>query len=467
MRSTAACTHATVLQAFFAAVFFSYIAVAYSWPKTFGPGDETAFLRVVAFALGKLSSLAIIGLMQSDSPQRNLYRAGLVGASMCLALTLLHSIAPFLWISLGHTFMICATNGFLAVAWCEHTAHVPPKQRATFLSLNSLFIILITTLLVGLKTSTAMPIIELLIIVTTLFQLRIDGKRKERQDTEENCRPTSLPRHLLVILFLYGAAQTTLCLCNRMLGSAFPRDVAASALPVWVVAICLGIFIMYLVSMRAKPVIVSVLVPFVSTALLAPYLFIDGGQSLQCVIVFVVTCDAAICGSGPSNARRSFTVGRFSFVFWYRSIRCIGALIGYAVGSFVLFFFELPRGPILGIALGVVYAVLCITVIALTMRLSNSEKPVPASCGNPTDASPSKSPAYISVAHRCGLTERETEVLELLEKGRSLPRIQEELHISHGTAATHVGHIYKKVGVSNRQELFDILEQEQLATKDV
>lgn len=113
MRSTAACTHATVLQAFFAAVFFSYIAVAYSWPKTFGPGDETAFLRVVAFALGKLSSLAIIGLMQSDSPQRNLYRAGLVGASMCLALTLLHSIAPFLWISLGHTFMICATNGFL------------------------------------------------------------------------------------------------------------------------------------------------------------------------------------------------------------------------------------------------------------------------------------------------------------------------------------------------------------------
>lgn len=466
MRPTIACTHTTVLQALFAAVFFSYIAVAYSWPKTFGPGDETALLRVIVFALGKLSSLAIIGFMRSDLPQRNLYRAGLVGASMCLALTILHSIVPLLWVSLGHTFMICATNSFLAVAWCEHAAHIPPKQRSTFLSLNSLFVILITTLLIGLKTSIAMPIIELLIIVTTLSQLLIDNGHRDCQEAAEDCRPTSLPRYLLVILFLYGAAQTALCLCNRMLGSTFPYNEAASILPFWVFAICLSIFLMYLLSLRANPVIVSVLVPFVSTALLAPYLFIGGGQSLQCVIVFVVTCDAAICGSGPSNARRIFTLGRFSFVFWYRSIRCIGAMVGYAAGTFVFYFFEIPNEPVPGIALGVVYAVLCITIIALTMRLSSSEKTAPTSQDKPSDASASRFPAYISVSRRCGLTERETEVLELLEKGRSLPRIQEELHISHGTAATHVGHIYKKVGVSNRQELFDILEKERLVERD-
>lgn len=53
---------------------------------------------------------------------------------------------------------------------------------------------------------------------------------------------------------------------------------------------------------------------------------------------------------------------------------------------------------------------------------------------------------------RKGLTPRETEVALLLVTGRSLPYIEEELSISHGTANTHLRHIYEKLGVHNRQE---------------
>lgn len=56
-----------------------------------------------------------------------------------------------------------------------------------------------------------------------------------------------------------------------------------------------------------------------------------------------------------------------------------------------------------------------------------------------------------------GLTPRETEVAQLLMLGRSLPYIEEELCISHGTANTHLRHIYDKLGVHNRQEFLSLV----------
>ena len=62
------------------------------------------------------------------------------------------------------------------------------------------------------------------------------------------------------------------------------------------------------------------------------------------------------------------------------------------------------------------------------------------------------------LAGRYGLTPREAEVLPLIIKGRTIARIQEELHISQGTVSTHTRHIYQKMGVSNRQGLLDMVE---------
>lgn len=59
---------------------------------------------------------------------------------------------------------------------------------------------------------------------------------------------------------------------------------------------------------------------------------------------------------------------------------------------------------------------------------------------------------------RYSLTPREREVLDLLLRGRTVLRIQEELVISRGTANTHVHHIYQKCEVSGRQELYDLVE---------
>lgn len=58
-----------------------------------------------------------------------------------------------------------------------------------------------------------------------------------------------------------------------------------------------------------------------------------------------------------------------------------------------------------------------------------------------------------------GLTERETEVLELLVRGRTLKVVAERLTISKGTAGTHIANIYRKADVHKQQDLIDLFEQ--------
>lgn len=61
-------------------------------------------------------------------------------------------------------------------------------------------------------------------------------------------------------------------------------------------------------------------------------------------------------------------------------------------------------------------------------------------------------------ARAVGLTARETEILSLLVRGRTLPYIANELFVTTGAVKTHVRHIYEKALVNNRQELLDKVE---------
>lgn len=63
-----------------------------------------------------------------------------------------------------------------------------------------------------------------------------------------------------------------------------------------------------------------------------------------------------------------------------------------------------------------------------------------------------------ALSDRYGLTPREREVAHLLARGRNLPFVQKELHISQNTAQTHARHIYRKLGVHSRQEFLDLAE---------
>lgn len=67
--------------------------------------------------------------------------------------------------------------------------------------------------------------------------------------------------------------------------------------------------------------------------------------------------------------------------------------------------------------------------------------------------------ACATVAEKHRLTARETEVFELLARGRTSPVIQEKLVLSHNTVKTHVRHIYAKLDVHSQQELISMVEE--------
>lgn len=62
-----------------------------------------------------------------------------------------------------------------------------------------------------------------------------------------------------------------------------------------------------------------------------------------------------------------------------------------------------------------------------------------------------------ALAERCRLSPREQEVLLLLAQGKTGRQVQQELFIAEGTFKAHTRHIYEKVGVNSRKELFDAL----------
>lgn len=79
------------------------------------------------------------------------------------------------------------------------------------------------------------------------------------------------------------------------------------------------------------------------------------------------------------------------------------------------------------------------------------------------DAPPENALAFLT--EEFGLTTREYEVALLRARGRSLPFIQEELHIAQGTAQTHLVHIYRKLDVHSRQEFLDVIEARAIASE--
>ncbi len=69
-----------------------------------------------------------------------------------------------------------------------------------------------------------------------------------------------------------------------------------------------------------------------------------------------------------------------------------------------------------------------------------------------------------ALVHRCielgsqqGLSQREEEVLLLLAEGKSAGDIARELLVANGTVKAHVGHIYQKLDVHSREELFELM----------
>ena len=135
-----------------------------------------------------------------------------------------------------------------------------------------------------------------------------------------------------------------------------------------------------------------------------------------------------------------------------------GGLLGSLLALFVLEFLdtESQAGFFIGfqgallLTIVIVLIVFSKDILVLFRRKSAS---------NDLDSSKLKDRCDVLTA-RYGLTKRESEILELMVRGRNVPSIAEELVVSKSTVKSHVLQTYRKAGVSSRQELLDIVYSE-------
>lgn len=152
-------------------------------------------------------------------------------------------------------------------------------------------------------------------------------------------------------------------------------------------------------------------------------------------------------------------------VFSYgRAYNLLGIVLGFAFAAITTTFF--PSGSI---ALILSFAALIFLFIIASAFILEDHYPVSSEVGDidedVVDITLSGRNLWeercAAVAKRYGLSPRQTEVLQLLARGRNTSYIQETLTISPYTAKAHIYNIYQKMGIHSRQELLTLIEQEE------
>ena len=106
----------------------------------------------------------------------------------------------------------------------------------------------------------------------------------------------------------------------------------------------------------------------------------------------------------------------------------------------------------------------CSVFVILLVALFAFESPFPESDWGVfrplvrDDAAPKFRRSLEALAELRGLSPRETQVFELLAKGRNCSFISAQLIIPEETAKTHIKKIYRKFGVHSQQALLDMIE---------
>lgn len=259
---------------------------------------------------------------------------------------------------------------------------------------------------------------------------------------------------LLVFRFIYGIALT--------LGEAdrTPIDAWFSFVPV----ACTALYVWWTIS-HAKPMGVDPIFRVASLVILAGLLVVPA---------------AAAVPAGTPNALMYAGSSLFDLVSWYVLIAIgsrnrIGAVAVFAWGSAMMAF-----GVVLGANVGravnwgslagasselvtacVALAFMCYVVFFVShhrfAQVIMSIEPVSA-VEQPNETADFSARCAV-VSQRFRLTPRETEIFNLLARGRNGHFVQNELVISYNTVKTHVAHIYDKLGVHTQQELIDLVDK--------
>ena len=297
-------------------------------------------------------------------------------------------------------------------------------------------------------------------LVGAAFLVFGDSSRKSEDSSRQSASPqTAIAQNqsgrlfsgkLALLLLVFGALSSTVINSTNVLagsryGSSFEWLIGVANLVVALLFLA-GVILFHKrgdVHFTLKPTVlimgvgIILLLASTSNSLIAGVLFISA-RSYFFILSSIILADI---GHRSSAAVSVFSLGRGADLFGY--------IIGFGLSLVLRFIFgegdEFIR---------VLSIVLTGLLLAMPLFLFN-ESDMRTGWGMLPEKNESEE-KFSRVVESHGITARETEILQLLVQGRSLPFIAKSLYISTSTVKTHVRSIYSKLDVHNRQDLLSI-----------
>lgn len=143
------------------------------------------------------------------------------------------------------------------------------------------------------------------------------------------------------------------------------------------------------------------------------------------------------------------------------SSEMVGILLGITFGQNVYSITNDQIMALTAITIAVLYVVFMVSTLLLVTRRNRLALAEDARGGDATRVPPDvreHEAVYTALAGRHGLSERETEILGYLAKGRSATFIADELCLSVNTVKSYMKSLYSKLDVHSKQEVISLVE---------
>ena len=429
------------------------------------PVKEPTLLNPVFFltAVTTLGYLFAVLLGRRIGPFSNrpvcFYCAGALACVGSLGLSLLSatdSSGAMAAVFIACTAAFAAGNALLLIMWGELWSTWASARVGTCLGASYTFAFVIYFVVAALPASLG-ALITCLLPLLSLFSLhRAQGEEKRHVTSIQFEYETVSPVRMAVPLVLVGALHG---LFQGVIGmGANGRE--AMYLSQWVAGALLLVIVLYLLFRQPNPTVTALykaIVPCYVTGLALMLLlppsdrFVGNGFTLAAVfcvdmLVMLVSTDIAF------RLQKPVAVLFGGALFCMRLGTTLGLFGVYGLSTSAVSYDEGLRMVTL---IGIIVIVLLGCLVFTPMDLARLYKVKPSQGTGESAATKSR-----AVAEACGLTPRETEVLGYLVTGRSAPYIAGELFIAENTVKNHISSIYRKVGVSDRQSLIDVILQD-------
>lgn len=446
--------------------FSSVITKFYSSPTT-----ATSALRVSSGMSTVATYLAIILLSRYMGPLYRKRNWGMALSSLAGIGTFLVFAAPLLPYDypltiLGGVFTGLGTAWTVA-CWGEFISTLPPRQITVCVFCSFFFGAILYFPIVALPSVTSAITVALLVPISwRLSSLSIDSANPLPVAIKTS--KTLFRRNswrILLTFFVFSTSFWIFVEASSRLESFSATD--TFSLAILISAILIAIICAIAAVLRrfiSLTAIHRIALPLSTTGLVIIFML----DPINTDLGFALAMSAITC----LDAFLTITLCATSHETGYPPAKALS--IGHCIEGLCV-----PLGVLIGDAtlpiiesgeVAIILIVVCVLVLTTSLASGSNQTTANESTDDVRETAASTAEHFAQQCNRAieqfGLSQRESEILLLITRGRSIPYIAQRLHIANSTAKTHIHSMYKKMNTVDRQGMIDLIESLEVDDKE-